>query len=159
MDHPLFSSALSVDASSAKAEEAATRELLQGLSGRSPNLLAAFVSHHHGNAIEELGPRLARRTGAKVVIGCTGEGIIGGDREVEHEPALSLWAAYLPDTTLRPFAISAYLSPDRKIGFQGLPEINDRSRASMLLLADPYSFPMDEFLGWRRQQGNAGPAD
>src|SRR5262245_57435063 len=93
-----FASALSVEPSSAKAEEQCIERVRTDLEGEKPDLVAVFVSHHHGAAIETLGPNIARELDAKVVIGCTGEGIIGGSREVEQEPALSLWAACLRDT-------------------------------------------------------------
>jgi len=144
---PRFASALSVDANSARAEEQVLERLAAGLEGAKPDLLAVFVSHHHGGAIEELGPRLQAATGARVVVGCTGESIIGADREVEHEPALSVWAAVLPETELRPFAVSETSGPDGQAIFSELPDVRDRAKASVLILADPFSFTcMDEFL-------------
>ena len=81
---PRFAAALSTDPSRERAEERVVADLAEGLRGARPDLLAVFVSHHHGGAIEGLGPRLAERTGARVLIGCTGESIIGGGREVEQ---------------------------------------------------------------------------
>lgn len=141
-----FASALSTLASSAAAEDQVLTRLSEGLGGRAPDLLVAFVSHHHGSAIEELGPRLAARSGARHVIGCTGESIIGPTREIEREPALAVWAACLPGTTLRPFHASVRADDAGEAIFEGLPQVQDRTRASILVLADPYSFPADEFL-------------
>jgi small ligand-binding sensory domain FIST len=143
---PRFASALSVHSESATAEEQVVETLREGLGGLAPDLVAVFVSHHHGEAIERLGQRLKQATGAGVLVGCTGESIIGGAREVEHEPALSAWAASLPGTEVRPFAVNATLGPEDRPLFSRLPDVRDRSRASLLLLGDPYSFPMDEYL-------------
>ncbi len=143
---PIFSAALSTDPSSAKAEEQVAARVAQGLAGERPDLLCVFVSHHHGGAIEGLGPRLAARTGAAVLVGCTGESIIGGGREVENEPALSAWAARLPGTRLEAFQITAEPGPDETAVFSKLPEVRRREQASLLLMADPFSFPMDEYL-------------
>jgi small ligand-binding sensory domain FIST len=145
-DRPRFASALSVLPTSRQAEEQAVQALMEGLEGARPDLLAVFVSHHHGEALERLGPRLSSATGARLVVGCTGESIIGGDREVEQEPALSLWGAVLPGTTLRPFVVSATLAEDGQASFSSMPAIEDPQRASILLLADPFSFPMDPYL-------------
>lgn len=145
-EDPRFASALSVDPNAAKAEEQVTERVREGLGGRRPDLCAVFVSHHYGGAIEELGVRLRRATGARVVVGCTGESIIGGDREIEQEPALSLWCAALPGTELRAFEVTAKMGADEQIVFDGLPDVRDRARASILMLADPYSFPMDRYL-------------
>lgn len=145
-DTPRFAAALSVDPQSAKAEEQVVARIAEGLGGRRPDLLTVFVSHHHGSAIESLGPRLAAATGAPLVIGCTGEGIIGGRREVEQESALSLWAACLPGSTLRPFHATAEAGEDERPSFSGLPDVREPGQASLLMLADPFSFPTDEYL-------------
>ena len=142
---PHFASALSTDHDPARAEEQVIEQLGDALEG-PPDLLAVFVSHHHGGAIEELGPRLAAATGAGMVLGCTGESIIGADREVEHEPALSVWGAGLPDTAIRTLSVSTSPGPNDEPVFSALPEIEDLGRASLLLLADPFTFPMDAYL-------------
>jgi small ligand-binding sensory domain FIST len=143
---PRFASSLSTLAESARAEEQALEGLLAGLGGVRPDLVCIFVSHHHGEAIEELGPRVAAASGAEVILGCTGEGIIGAAREIEHEPALALWGAHLPGTTLRPFAATASMGPDQQPVFSALPDVQKSGEASILLLADPFSFPMDDYL-------------
>jgi len=143
---PRFAAALSTEANSPRAEEFVVAEVAEQLGGARPDLCVAFVTHHHGGAIEELGPRLARATGARVVLGCTGEGLIGGSREVEREAALSVWCASLPGTELRPFRSLARPDTDGNLAFSAFPEVRDSKRASLLLLADPYSFPMDEYL-------------
>lgn len=143
---PRFASALSVDPDAERAEAQVLERLADQLGDARADLCSVFVSHHYGGAIEELGQRLTRATGAKVVVGCTGESIIGGDREVEDEPALSVWCAALPGTELRPFQAQAQLVGERELDFDSLPDVRDPSRASILILGDPYSFPMDEYL-------------
>lgn len=143
---PRFASALSTSPDSALAEEQVTARLLEDLAGTQPDLLCVFVSHHHGGALEQLGPRLQAATGARVVLGCTGESIIGGEREIEQEPALSTWAASLPDCELRPWTTTAVLEGPNAPVFDGMPDVRDPARASILLLGDPFSFPMDPYL-------------
>ena len=146
MDAPLFASFLSTTADSDAAIDEVVRGVAGGLQGRTPDLAVVFVSHDHGTAIESLGPKLAQKTGAKVVLGCTGEGIVGSRREIEHGPALSLLVGTAPGTVLRPFSVLARQIAEGKIGFSSLPEIGDAARASVLLLADPYTFPAGEYL-------------
>ena len=146
MDTPRFSSSLSTKADSDAAIEEVSSGLVAGLGGRKPDLAAVFVSHHHGTAIESLGPRIAQATGARVVIGCTGEGIVGTTKEIERGAALSLFGGVLPGTQLRPFVVQARREPDEKLGFTNLPEVVDRGRAGVLLLADPFTFPAQEYL-------------
>lgn len=143
---PRFAAALSVEPESAKAEKQCVERVLADLDGHSPSLVAVFVSHHHGGSIEELGPRLARALGTRAIVGCTGESIIGGSREVEAEPALSLWAAVLPDTRVTPFECSVGVDADGRPTFSALPPIGDPAQSSILLFADPFSFPADEYL-------------
>ena len=98
MPKPIFTSCLSTQADSDAAVRETVRGVLAGLGDRAPDLLAVFVSHHHGTAIETLGPRLAEATRARTVIGCTGEGIVGSRREIESGAALSIFAGVLPGT-------------------------------------------------------------
>lgn len=146
MEAPLFSSALSRESESKAAIEGSARELMHGLHGYKPDLLAVFVSHHHGGAIEHLGQELAHRTGARHVIGCTGESIVGPTVEVEGGPALALWAGILPRTELRPFAVEVGQTEQGALVFSRLPEVTDRSRASVLLFGDPFAFPASQYL-------------
>lgn len=143
---PRFASALSTDSNAERAEEQVIEGVRTELDGAHADLCAVFVSHHYGGALEQLGARLRRATGARVVVGCTGESIIGGDREIEREPALSLWCAKLPGTELRAFEVQAQLGANDEIVFSGMPDIRDNKLASMLLLGDPFSFPMDDYL-------------
>jgi small ligand-binding sensory domain FIST len=116
MGAPRFASALST----LPTHDAAFREVVErvsaGLAGARPDLVAAFVSHHHGSAIEDLGPRLAQALHARHVLGCTGESIVGAAREVEDAPALSLWAAVLPDPYSFPVAEFLELLNDKLPG-------------------------------------------
>lgn len=146
MDAPHFSSALSIAVDSSRAREEAVEELRAGLEGRRPDLVCAFVSHHHGPAIERLGGEVLDGLGGGALIGCTGESIIGGSREVEQQPAISLWAASLPGTQVRTFATEATAGLGGEPLYSSTPEVSDPARASLLLLGDPFSFPMDHFL-------------
>ena len=143
---PRFASALSIEVESASALRAAIAELEGGLAGATPDLVVAFATHHHGATLECLGPALARATGAHVVLGCTAESVIGGSREVEGRPGLALWAAALPGTSVRAFEIGAHSGADGEPEFSRLPPVGESENSSLLLLADPFTFPMDAFL-------------
>jgi len=145
MTEPLFASALSTSTRSQEAESEALATLEEGLEGQTPDLLVVFATHHHGAALEELGPRLARATGARFVIGCTAESVIGPDREVEGEAGMSLWAASLPGADVRFFQLSASAGPDGPV-FAGSPPVGSLEDSCVLLLADPFTFPADAFL-------------
>lgn len=152
MQAPLFSSALSRESESKAAIEGSARELMRGLHGYKPDLLAVFVSHHHGSAIEHLGQELAHRTGARHVVGCTGESIVGPTVEIEGGPALALWAGVLPRTEVRPFTVEVAQTEQGELVFSHLPPVMDKSRASVLLFGDPFAFPASQYLELVNQQ-------
>jgi len=143
---PRFASALSTERDSARAVREAVQDLEAGLEGQSPNLVVAFATHHHGAALEDLGPRLARATGTDVVLGCTAESVIGGGREIEGRPGIALWSAVLPRTEVRYFEIGAHTGSDGRPAFSSMPPIGEAERSSVLLVADPFTFPADPFL-------------
>jgi small ligand-binding sensory domain FIST len=143
---PRFAAAISTDAECDLALEKIQDSLRSGMAGASVDLACAFVSHHYGAALEDLGPRLARALGTNVLVGSSGETIIGGEREVEEGPALSVWAAHLPGTEVRSFEAALEMNPDGTGHFNGAPDIHTSNRSSVLLFADPYSFAADEYL-------------
>ncbi len=146
MSAPRFASALSVAPTAEVAFGEVVEALKSALGGRRPDLVAVFVSHHHGSAIEDLGPRLAKELAAGTLIGCTGESIVGGTREIENGPALSVFAAVMPNTIVRPYVVTAEAEGETTLRFEGMPEVQDPARASVLVLAEPYTFPAAEFL-------------
>ena len=155
--HTRFASSLSTSEDPERAFDECVEALQRDLGG-PPDLVCFFVSHHHGPALEELGERLRRATGARVLLGCTGESIVGEAREVERGPALSLWAGVLPGTSLTPFSVGASQDPDGAIVFSRLPEVRDRARASLLLLGDPFTFPMAAYLRFLNERLTGVPA-
>ena len=146
MTDPRFASHLSTLTDSEAAVGAVVAEIARGLDGARPDLVACFVSHHHGEAIETLGPRLARELRAKVLIGCTGESIVGSEHEIERGAALAVLAGVLPDTLVRAFAVQAEPAGEGRVTFTALPEVETPSKASIVILADPFTFPTHEFL-------------
>ena len=144
--HPRFAAALSEETDAHKAEREALDSLEAQLEGRTPDLVFAFATHHYGEALEQLGPRLERATGAKAVLGCTAQSVIGEKWEVEGRPGLALWAASLPGTELRTFHVKAHQGEDGEPQFDKLPPAGEHDRSSVLLLGDPYTFPIDSYL-------------
>jgi small ligand-binding sensory domain FIST len=76
-----------------------------------------------------------------VLVGCTGVAVLGGPREVEDSPALALWTARLPATP-RPVRLTAARTPSGT-ALQGLSASTLGPGEALLLLADPYSLPVD----------------
>jgi small ligand-binding sensory domain FIST len=136
-----FAAGLSQHPDPAQAVGEAAGEVLDGLGGEQPDLLVAFVSPHFRAAFAEAGPTLVDLIAPRAAIGTTAVAVAGGEREIEDGPALSLFAARLPDARARTVRLEAERVED---GFavSGLP-VRDRSEpGTLLLLADPFSFPV-----------------
>lgn len=148
MTLPRFAGALSTlsDTESAILEVLGQLSLQFPKSGDQPNLLTVFATHHHGPALEKLGARLHREFEGAALIGCTGVSVIGGRREAEGSPGLSIWAGYLPGTEVRPFRLTSDTDEKGGTTITGKVQINDPKSASVLLLSDPFSFRTDAFL-------------
>ncbi len=125
-------------AAAAEASVAAVR----GLSG-TPDLVCAFFATDDPAQVAGAAEQVAAVTGARVLLGCSASGVVAGGRGVEGSPAVSVLAAVLPGVGLRPFHLEV-LPADRGAAVVGLPEVGDDEVA--LLLADPYSFPVDGFV-------------
>ncbi len=118
----------------------------------APDLLTLFVSAHHRQRFSDV-PELVRRAfPSGLLVGCSAGGVIGGGKEIEHKPGISLTAAALPDVDLTPF----HIAPGAGIG-SALPDLRPASGGSpgaagsggpphFLLLADPFSFDPERFL-------------
>ncbi len=128
--------------STATSSETAIGEVLSTLADQlqavQADFAVAFVSPHHANHLQSLAAECRKRGLARHVLACTGETIVGADREVEGDPAISLWAIKLPEgSTVRPV----------RFGWPGgqladLPGEIDRSKPdqTLLLVADPFGF-------------------
>jgi small ligand-binding sensory domain FIST len=88
--------------------------------------------------------RVAGLTGAGTVIGCSAGGVIGAGRGLEHTEAVSVWAAVLPGAHIRSFHLEV-MRVDDGLAVVGLPERHPDDSACVLL-ADPFSFPVDTFV-------------
>ncbi|MFT7485571.1 MAG: small ligand-binding sensory domain FIST [Candidatus Paceibacteria bacterium] len=152
-----FAAALSIRHDGTLAMREAADALLDGLGGRSPDLLVIFLSNRHNSEYEQVAQRLGSLTRARVLIGCCAESVIGGGREVERSPALSLWGVACEGLALHPFRVQAHaneeweaeLAGGEQIAYSGHPEFGSLEPGpsdSLLLFGDPYSFPMSDYL-------------
>lgn len=67
----------------------------------SPDLVLLFAAGYDGADLPAIVQEVQQATGATVVAGCSGQGVIGQDTEIEGEAALALMALPLPGATLR----------------------------------------------------------
>jgi small ligand-binding sensory domain FIST len=141
-----FAAALSTaDDSRAAVNEVCGAALAQ--LGTPPNLAVLFASHHHLNAWDAIGPQICDAIGGENLIGCTGESIVGNEREIEEAPALALWLAALPESSVQ--TVHLAFEQNREGGsFRGWSPAgeSETAPAGMILLGEPFSFPADEWI-------------
>jgi small ligand-binding sensory domain FIST len=109
-----------------------------------------FVSTHFTEEIEEIVTRLKAELKPGALLGCTAEGVIGCEREIEGEPAIALVVASLPGVQVTPFMLQPgssewhrmLLSPGEFCRTVDVPA----DAQLFVLLADPFSIPTDDVL-------------
>jgi small ligand-binding sensory domain FIST len=135
-----FGSALS-NAEDLRAAIGETAEkALAALGGDPPDLAVVFTTPHHTQAEEDVGRLVRARVKARTLVGVTAAGVIGGGRESEERPGLSVFLARLPGVDVRPFALPPQESAEapRDLWRSSWP-VRAGERASALLFADPFS--------------------
>lgn len=108
----------------------------------APDLILAFLSGEHRARFGDI-PALAQREFPSALLaGCSAGGVIGGGKEIEQQPGVSLTAAVLPRVHLTPFQLAA----DDVSGWRQRIAPPSDTQPHFLLLADPFTFDMEAFL-------------
>jgi small ligand-binding sensory domain FIST len=141
-----FGGALSLHPLPAAAAGEIAGELLDRFGGESPDLLVLFASPHHLGALEDELVAIHEICDPRVAFGGTAVAVAGGSREVEDQPALSAFAARWDDASVTAVRLRLEDTPDGPT-IAGWPDDPDAADAhTLLLFADPFSFPADSFV-------------
>jgi small ligand-binding sensory domain FIST len=108
-----------------------------------PDLAVLFVTPVHAAVLNEIVSTVNATLKPVSMLGCAAVSVLGGEREVERGPAISLWAGRTGPVT--PFHLSVAQSPDGP-AFTGWPERMPDDASALILLPDPFTFPTDDFL-------------
>ncbi|SVB97464.1 uncharacterized protein METZ01_LOCUS250318, partial [marine metagenome] len=76
------------------------------------NLVLAFVGSDFAHSYSVLPNMVADEFPNATFIGCSGNGVIGNGKEIEHRPGFSLSAAILPDVAIQSFHVKEGDLPD-----------------------------------------------
>jgi len=116
----------------------------------SPDIAIVFVSPHFADEFQEIADAIQETLQPIKMIGCVGDSIVSGDREIEGDPAITIWAAALPDTTIATAHLLLERVPDGGFisGTEELPleQITEREESALIVLGEPFSFPTDLLL-------------
>jgi len=139
-------SALSTVANTESALADVVGRMAGELGGEPADLALVFASIDHAEGLGRIARDVRAKRLARHVVGCTGESIVGEDREVEGASALSLWAIRLPGVTLSPRRFTFDDGSVQGIGSVGAGDDSGAPRPTLIVLGDPFSFPTDPFL-------------
>ncbi|MGQ0823856.1 MAG: FIST signal transduction protein [Actinomycetota bacterium] len=139
-----YAAALSLHPTPVEAVGETAGEILERFEGDRPDLLVCFASAHHVGAFEDVAGGLQKLLEPTTFIGTSAVAIAGGGREVEDAPALSVFAARFGAGQADAFALDA-VQTDNDFEISGWPD-ELPARGTLLLLADPFSFPIPDFL-------------
>ena len=132
---------VATDARACAADAAAA--VRAGLGGASADVAFVFLSAEHAAEAEQVAAEVARELSPGVLVGASTEAVIGGGREFEGRPAVSVLAASLGSGTARARHISA--------GDAELLELDGPA----VVVADPYTFPIEGLLDDLNDAGTA----
>ncbi len=158
-----FVSALSRHPHTATAVGEVVGELHDHLGG-PPDLAVLFATPGHLAAFDQTASTVQTLLNPAVFIGTSASGVLAGSDAVETKPGLAVWAGRwrtehrAPDR-ITPLALEAHQQTEGPFRwrFRGMPDSLGAEPVSMILLADPFSFPVEEFLATVRRDHPSMP--
>jgi small ligand-binding sensory domain FIST len=108
-----------------------------------PDLALLFVTPPHAGALEDAAKAIREMLRPGALLGCAAVSVVGGGREVEQSPGVSLWAGMTGPVT--PFHLTVVETPDGQT-VTGWPDEIEDNPSALFLIPDPFSFPTDSFL-------------
>lgn len=120
----------------------AAGEVLERL-GAKADLACVFVTAGHAGALEDIGNAVRSILRPRLLLGAGATSIIGGHREVEESPGVVVFAARTGG--IEPVRIETTRGEDGWT-VEGLPGRAAQGERTLLLLADPHTFPTEGFL-------------
>jgi len=135
-----FAQALSLHPDPAEATGEVVGAVLDVLA-EPPDLAVLVVSPHHVEAMADIAGAVRTLVRPGVLVGATAVAVVAGDREIEDDPAVALWAARLAAPP-RPVRLTATRTA-AGVALSGLSGTTVAPGDALLLLADPFTLPVD----------------
>ena len=112
-----------------------------------------FFTAHHVEDADRVVEKIWLELDPQAVVGCSAEGVIGGEREIERAPGMSLLAGSMPDVRVHPFHIAAddwreLLEDGSDAAREALAErigYGPETRG-VIAMGDPFTTPLSQFL-------------
>lgn len=113
-----------------------------------PHLCVLFASAHYEDELAAISDKIYAEIGPRAFIGVTGEAVLCDGIEFEAQPAITLWAAHLPDVKMASFHL-AQDDLDRMGENDRLADqigVSPADNPFFMLFADPFSTKLHELL-------------
>jgi small ligand-binding sensory domain FIST len=142
-----FASAISREDQLEAAIEETIDALAQQAPGLSTDMVFVFATPHHLKALADQLPVIQKRLDAPTLIGCTGGGVIGDRREIEHRSAFAVLTASMPGVSIKPFHIEQSQIEDLSADYwQSQFDFADDDEPAFVLLPDPFTIDAQKLL-------------
>ena len=131
---------------------AALAELLTPLDQRVTlgmvDLALLFVTAHFEDDLPEIVEAVGTKMPGAALLGCTAEGTIGLNQELEGMPSMSLLVASLPGVRVAPFHLTEeeLAAADSAMDWERIVSVLQESEPTFIALADPFRFAIHEFV-------------
>jgi small ligand-binding sensory domain FIST len=114
----------------------------------SADVAFLFFTAHHNEDIESVTEKAWLELDPQVMLGCSAEGVIGGDREVERSPGMSLLVGELPGVRLHPFHIRTEEWREMITDDEALKEriAHGPETRAVIGFGDPFTVPLNQLL-------------
>ena len=145
--------ALAINREARTAAAEATMEAARRLGERQPSLAIVFASAHFSSQAEAVVDAVHEAASPRALAGCVAEAVVGAGREIESQPAVSVWLASL-DAEARTFHCRVSQT-EGDATLSGWPR--DPAKA-YLLIADPFSFPAELLLNVMNEGALGSPS-
>jgi small ligand-binding sensory domain FIST len=145
----LAAAGLSADPDTGAAATMAAAAAAAGLQGANPDLALVFASGHHILDPDTLLGAVGGSLAPGALIGCGAGGVLGAGRELEQDPAVSVFALALSGPSghsgrITPFELSATAGDED--GEEVVLSGDLAPAEATILLVDPYRFPAEAAL-------------
>lgn len=127
--------------------EAAADALLAAVEGAADiDVAFLFFTGHHTLEMEAVAKRIWRELDAQVLMGCSAEGVIGGNREIERAPGMSLMVGESVGGSVESFYVGGEEWRELLTDLDSLQDRMSIGEQSVAVIAagDPFSTPVGE---------------
>lgn len=143
-----FASAVSASIDCGRAVDELLDQIRRSLDPADVDLLVFFCSAHFEDDLDSIVGLLTEQAPSATLLGCTAEGTIGTDREVQRGCSMSLLAGALPGVFIHPVRLTQeqLVATEEPEDWVRLLGIRADTTPVTVALGDPFSFDVQEFL-------------